>query len=547
MLANTILATVIQGADLATIKPMNGFFKPGLVLMAKLGGRTKFWAIAAPLLLTVLVLTVLHLSRLGGPHPVGVSVVALAAYQEGLNLEFWMTLAIAAMGVGLWAYGVLSFFKSNQIDRAQIDAVMLQATTGDLTGTAGFQGIDSMGNFGKQFELVTQRMSEMVANIRSAAVQLGDTGKKLVDDTRALAERAQAQGENLTQTAEHVRRVSTTVSRNAEASQEISIMTDLLHKEASGAGEQMKLTVGSLGPLQATSGRMNEIVGTIDAIAFQTNLLALNAAVEAARAGEQGRGFAVVAAEVRRLAKSSQVAAGEVRGLIRESSERIGNTVTQIEQINKVMESLVTGIGEIATNVNVMAEGSAGQSSALQDVVHAVGDLDVLTQENAALVVRASANSDEMTVQASDLEISVSHIQLRQGSADEARQMVFDAMVEIGKLGLRDAIALFHDPRGRFNWKDLYIFIIDRSGAYVACGADHTRVGVKLGDLLGEVGDKLTIDAWDICETDSGGWVTYSISNPLTHEVQTKLSYVVPIDQERLIGCGCYVNSQWAH
>ena len=40
-------------------------------------------------------------------------------------------------------------------------------------------------------------MSEMVANIRSAAVQLGDSGKKLVDDTRSLADRAQAQGEHL--------------------------------------------------------------------------------------------------------------------------------------------------------------------------------------------------------------------------------------------------------------------------------------------------------------------------------------------------------------
>lgn len=515
--------------------------------MSKLSGRNKFWAIATPLLLAVVVLTVLHLGSLSTQPAADVSASALAARQRILNLEFWMTLAIAATAAGLWAYLVLSFFKSNQADREQIDAVMIQATTGDLTGTAGLYGIDSMGNFGKQFELVTKRMSEMVANIRSAAVQLGDTGKKLVNDTRALADRAQAQGENLTQTAEHVRRVSATVARNADASQEISVMTDLLHKEASGAGEQMKLTVSTLGPLQATSGRMNEIVGTIDAIAFQTNLLALNAAVEAARAGEQGRGFAVVAAEVRRLAKSSQTAAGEVRGLIRESSERIGNTVTQIEQINKVMESLVTGIGEIASNVNVMAEGSSGQSSALQDVVHAVGDLDVLTQENAALVVRASANSDEMTVQASNLEISVSHIQLRQGSADEARQMVFDAMVEIGKLGLREAIAVFHDKRGRFNWKDLYVFIIDRHGAYVACGTDHTRVGVKLGDLLGEVGEKLTIDAWNVCEKDGGGWVTYSILNPLTQEEQTKLSYVVPIDQDRLIGCGCYVNAQWAH
>nr|WP_315490847.1 methyl-accepting chemotaxis protein [uncultured Rhodoferax sp.] len=510
--------------------------------MARSSARGKFWFVTLPLLLTVVVLTALHLSTLGRQPPAEATSAALSLYQEQNNLAVWTSLVVSALGLGLWAYALMSFFESSKIERAHIEQIMHKATIGDLTGSVGSLGSDSLGSFGKQFELVTKRMSEMVANIRSAAVQLGDTGKKLVEDTRALADRAQAQGENLTQTAEHVRRVSGTVARNADASQEISVMTDLLHKEASTAGEQMKLTVESLGPLQATSGRMNEIVGTIDAIAFQTNLLALNAAVEAARAGEQGRGFAVVAAEVRRLAKSSQAAAAEVRALIRESSDRIGNTVAQIEQINVVMESLVTGIGEIATNVNVMAEGSSGQSSALHDVVNAVGDLDVLTQENAALVLRASANSDALTIQASDLEISVSHVELRQGSADEARQMVFDAMLEVGKRGLREAIDVFHDPRSRFTWKDLYIFIIDREGAYVCCGTDAKRVGVKLNDLLGEVGEKLIADAWTACDTDGGGWVKYSITNPLTQEVQTKLSYVVPIDDRLLVGCGCYVN-----
>ncbi len=526
---------------MADKKTVSGLFRPGFALMAVLSGRTKFWFVSAPLLVTVFILLALHLQVLSTPQ------LPTSANTSG-NLsssDFWVACAIVFFGIGMWGYGVLSFFLSNRMDREHLDQVMERATGGDLTGSTSVMGIDSMGNFGKQFELVTQRMSQMVANIRSAAVQLGDTGKKLVDDTRALADRAQAQGDHLTQTAMHVRRVSETVARNAEASHEVSVMTDLLHKEASDAGEQMKLTVGSLGPLQATSGRMNEIVGTIDAIAFQTNLLALNAAVEAARAGDQGRGFAVVASEVRRLAKSSQAAAGEVRDLIRESSERVGNTVAQIERINKVMESLVAGIGEIATNVNVMAEGSAGQSAALQNVVGAVGDLDVLTHENAALVERASSNSDSLTIQASQLEISVSHIELRQGSADEARQMVFDAMVEIGRLGLREASVVFHDPASRFNLKDLYVFVIDRNGIYIVCGADKSRVGVRLGDLLGEVGDQLTQEAWAVCDKDGGGWVTYLIDNPQTHEMQTKLSYVVPVDGDRLVGCGCYVNAGW--
>ena len=500
------------------------FYSPGIALLKPLPGTLRFWVLPAPLILALSTLLLLQL------------------LQSAAN-ETWASVLVMVALVSWW-YLQVCFFQITRGERDRTAKAMKAASEGDLASSS-YSGIETLGNFGRDFESMVGNMSAIVANIRTAAVMLGDTGKKLVDDTRSLAERAATQGQHLQQTSLHVKRVSETVARNAAAAHEVSMMTTSLHKEADQAGSKMHGAVNSMGPLEVTSRRMSEIIGVIDGIAFQTNLLALNAAVEAARAGEQGRGFAVVAAEVRNLAKRSQSAAAEIRGLIAESSARVGETVNGIKQINETMESLISGIGEIAMNVNVMAEGSATQSTALEEVVHAVGDLDVLTHENAELVERASFNSDRMIAQASTLEISVGDIRLRQGTADQARQMVFDAMVHIRTHNLEQAIADFHDKQGPFIDRDLYVFIFDRAGHYVVHGAQPEKDGSSLSAIAGLDASKLVADAWAACDHEQGGWVNYTITNPVSGEVQGKSSYVMPLDEDRLIGCGCYLNAQW--
>ena len=447
-------------------------------------------------------------------------------------------------GMAVWLYFQLAYFSITDGERERMDHVMTEVSHGDLSQELS-SNMHSLGSFGRHLQQMITNMSSMVANIRTAAVLLGDTGKKLVEDTRGLADRAQAQGQHLQQTSVHVKNVSETVARNAQAAQDVSVMTASLHKEADMAGKKMTEAMQGMGPLEVTSKRMSEIIGVIDGIAFQTNLLALNAAVEAARAGEQGRGFAVVAAEVRNLAKRSQGAAAEIRGLIAESSQRVGETVYGIKQINDTMESLISGIGEIAKNVNVMAEGSASQSVALEEVVHAVGDLDILTQENAALVSRAGVNSDRLINQASTLEISVGDISLHQGTADQARQLVFDALVHLNKVGYEKAVRDFHDRSKPFIDRDLYIFIFDRAGFYKLHGALPEKDNTDLRLIPGLDADRLVTEAWAVCDQDQGGWVNYVITNPVTHVTQAKTSYVVPLDNSRLLGCGCYLNAQW--
>ena len=58
-------------------------------------------------------------------------------------------------------------------------------------------------------------------------------------------------------------------------------------------------------------------------------------------------------------------------------------------------------------------------------------------------------------------------------------------------------------------------------------------------------GAKLLADAWQVCDTEDGGWVHYHIKVPNTDELRHKMSYMMPLDEQHLIGCGCYLTHDW--
>jgi methyl-accepting chemotaxis protein len=446
-------------------------------------------------------------------------------------------LALAGLVLVLYLSVCFSIVTLKSIDALHF--AIAEGTRGNLATHVNVPGRDEMALISQEFEGMLGVLSALVADVRSASAMVTDVGAQLVQDGHSLSQRTQSQAVSLEEAASNVARVSDTVARNSEAAQEVSMMTKSLHAEAGNAGSKMAKTVGGMAALQTTSQRMRDIISTIDGIAFQTNLLALNAAVEAARAGEQGKGFAVVAAEVRSLARRSQGAAAEVRTLIAESSSRVTETVSEIEAISAMMTSLVAGISEIAQNVETMADGSVKQSLALSEVVQAVGDLDRVTIENSGLVDRTSHRSSRLMQRSQELENAVTYIKLRQGTADEALDIVNRALALVQSVGFDEAFKVFHDKEGGFVDRDLYVFVLDREGVYQVIGADIKRVGTSLFATPGVDAQQLLDDAWRRCG-QGGGWVEYNIINPVTGDVRGKSSYVMPLSDDLLIGCGAY-------
>ena len=100
------------------------------------------------------------------------------------------------------------------------------------------------------------------------------------------------------------------------------------------------------------------------------------------------------------------------------------------------------------------------------------------------------------------------------------------------------------DPSQGFYDRDMYVFVLDRDGRYLAFGGNPAKVGSRVQDVPGIDGAGLlhTIQAQADVEP---GWVEYDISNPSTGQVQAKMSYVYGIDGLSM-GCGVYKNLQAA-
>nr|WP_283810208.1 methyl-accepting chemotaxis protein [Herbaspirillum sp. C9C3] len=181
---------------------------------------------------------------------------------------------------------------------------------------------------------------------------------------------------------------------------------------AGEAGQVVTKVVTTMSAIKQASTRIVEIIAVIDGIAFQTNILALNAAVEAARAGDEGRGFAVVAAEVRNLAQRSATAAREIKGLIDNTVEQVSAGSLLVQQAGKTMSSVVGSVEQVTAIVAEIARASDDQSKGITEINFAIGQMDGVTQQNAALVEQAAAASQGLQDQASLLSTLVGRFQL---------------------------------------------------------------------------------------------------------------------------------------
>lgn len=273
--------------------------------------------------------------------------------------------------------------------------------------------IDVRSSVGLAFKRVVARMNAAMLEVQGSAAYIQIASTEIAAGTVDLSARTEQAASNLQQAVSSMEQLEGTVTQTADSAHHANELAESVAAAASRSGVVVLQAVTRMEEISASSRRVADIVGVIDAIAFQTNILALNAAVEAARAGEQGRGFAVVASEVRSLAGRSAQAAKEIKTLISQSVEQVDAGTRLVAQAGSTMQDMVLQVQRVTELVSEIDAASAEQAKGVSQVAEAVNQLDQVTQQNAALVEQSAAAAESLKDQASKLSEAVSVFRLR--------------------------------------------------------------------------------------------------------------------------------------
>ncbi len=304
---------------------------------------------------------------------------------------------------------------------AKVTRAAQEIAAGDLTTSLEVHSRDEIGELTGAMNGISQGLAGVVGNVRLGTDTIAVAAREIASGNADLSSRTEAQASSLEQTASSMEELSSTVKQNAENARQANQLAQSASAVAIKGGAVVAQVVGTMGSINASSKKIVDIIAVIDGIAFQTNILALNAAVEAARAGEQGRGFAVVAAEVRSLAQRSAGAAKEIKTLIGDSVEQVNVGAKLVDQAGATMDEIVASVKRVTDIMCEISAASHEQSAGIEQVNQAIGHIDEMTQQNAALVEQAMAAAASLQDQAETLVQAVSVFKLETGThASEA-------------------------------------------------------------------------------------------------------------------------------
>ncbi|EPN9526540.1 methyl-accepting chemotaxis protein [Cronobacter malonaticus] len=290
--------------------------------------------------------------------------------------------------------------------------VAISSGTNDLSQRLPEDGRDEVAQIAHAFNAFCDKLAGVMGQLRDASASVKVAANEIAAGNQDLSGRTEQAASSLRETASAVEQITASVANSTDAAAQANTQAQSATDAASRGGEVVSKAISTMQLIESASAKIGDITSVIDGIAFQTNILALNASVEAARAGEQGRGFAVVAGEVRNLASRSAQAAKEIKSLIDSTTQSVATGSRYVRLAGESMEEIVSSIGNVSGIMREITVATSEQMKGIQEINHAVLQLDQMVQQNAELVVQSAAAAGALQGQAGELAQTAGHFRI---------------------------------------------------------------------------------------------------------------------------------------
>ncbi len=328
----------------------------------------------------------------------------------GHSLSTLVKVALLDMEAALSSY----FREQEQARQAIIESLgtaLRSLKNGDLQAQLD-ELPDSFKSIAQDFHDMRFELSSILTEMADAAENIDTGSNEISSAANDLASRTERSASGITRTAEVMREVNIGIQTTVESVKRVNDSISAVNSEAGSSGAIVESDIVAMDKIEVSSPEIGHITEVIEAIAFQTNLLALNAGVEAARAGDAGKGFAVVANEVRALAHRTTESAKDIKTLIGKSGADVAEGAELVRQTKSALEHIIRRLSDAAGETSEITGNASSQAENLQQISDEIQNIEVSTQQNAAMVEESNAASRSLSEEARRLSRIVGRFKL---------------------------------------------------------------------------------------------------------------------------------------
>ena len=352
----------------------------------------------------------------------------------------------------------------------KVSTIIEEIANGDINADFGMvkETNDEIGLIIEKMKELTQSLGNIVGKIRNSSdtmsansYELNDTSSQTLAANNEISKAVEDVAEGSTGMAASISKINENLLEMSNETKDINESVNEIRNQTTAEQDSSKIMNDKIKSMQDSSHKMDEgisaiskrietvnttvdkvsnIVSVIEEISSETNLLSLNASIEAARAGDAGKGFAVVAQEIRVLSD---------------------NTNTELENIKKIISSLVEECRYCVQASGTIVEDNAKQKEEIKAVLDEFGSLDEQIQKTAEkadeieeLVTAMIELNDDITKSSNSLtDVSAANAAATEemnANIEELNAMMHGVSEMAGHMnnesdGLKEALSFFHN------------------------------------------------------------------------------------------------------